>query len=171
MRVKRYWMAIYTKPFHEFKVKDALMLRGVEVFLPTGFRFIHNTHKKTRLIEVPLFRSYVFFRTEPASEEFYYVVDLPGTVFVLSKNGVPLRVEDEEIESLKILSQSDLKDRLVPHLHLHKGNCVVLTEGPFAGAQGIIADVDPGKLIFVVNISILGRSVSVEVEPSWVKRC
>lgn len=163
-------MALYTRPFHEFKVKEALMLRGVETFLPTGYRIGRGSRTK-RLIEVPLFRSYVFFRTEPASDEFYYAVDLPGTVYVLSKNGKPLRVNDQEIESLKILSQSDLKDRLVPHSHLFKGNCVVLIKGPFAGARGIVVDIDTNRLMFVVNISILGRSVSIEVEPSWLKRC
>ena len=170
MSYKPYWMALYTRPFHEFKVKEALILRGVEAFLPTGYR-ISRSRKTKKLIEVPLFRSYLFFRTEPASDEFYYAVDLPGTVYVLSKNGIPLRVDDEEIESLKILSQSDLKHRLVPHSHLHKGNCVVVTDGPFTGAKGVVVDINPERMLFVVNITILGRSVSVEVEPSWLKRC
>ncbi len=166
----RYWMALYTRPFHEFKVREILERRGCEVFLPTRWSLDLRFQRRC-LVEVPLFRSYLFVRVEPKSPELYFALDLPGVVYVLSKNGWPLEVPEDEIESLRILVESEYRDQLISHPRLIPGQCVVITRGPFRGARGVVRRLDRETLHFIVNIHLLGQSVSVAVEPEWIKVC
>ncbi len=166
----RYWMALYTRPFHEFKVREILKRRGCEVFLPTRLSLDLRFQRKC-LVEVPLFRSYVFLRAEPKSPEFYFAMNLPGVVYALSKNGLPLEIPEVEIQSLRILVESRYRDQLISHPRLIPGQCVVVTRGPFQGARGVVQRLDRETLHFVVNIHLLGQSVSVAVEPDWLKLC
>jgi len=160
------WFAVYTRPFHERNVHDILRKKGIEVFLPTR---LHLNYRR-KLIEVPLFRSYLFVHVEPKAPFFYQVLDTPGVVKILSYRGIPLPADDEEIESLKILV-ANAKDELLPYPSMKKGDCVVIIDGPLKGARGYIDSVDAEKLEFVVNITLLGRSVAVKVDPAVVRRC
>ncbi len=159
------WFAVYTRPFHEKVVKTALTKKGLEVFFPTR---LHLDYRR-KIVEVPLFRNYLFVRVEIKSPLYYQVLDTPGVVTVLNKHGIPIPAEDEEIKSLKILVQQ-ARDKIVPLPSIKKGEKVIVIKGPLKGAQGVIVGVDQENLEFVVNLSLLGRSVKMKINPEWVRR-
>ncbi len=159
------WFAVYTRPFHEKVVYTALKQKGLEVFLPMRR---HLNYRK-KLVEIPVFRNYLFMRVEIKSPLYYQALDAPGVVTVLNKRGIPIPVEDDEIESLRILV-ANANEQIKPLPSIRMGEEVIIVEGPLKGAKGVITDVDQKELKFVVNLSILGRAVEIKVDPSWVRR-
>ncbi len=159
------WFAVYTRPFHEKVVYTALRAKGLEVFFPTR---LHLDYRR-KVVEVPLFRNYLFVRVEMKSPLYYQVLDTPGVVTVLNKRGIPIPAEDEEIKSLMILVQN-ARDEIVPLPSIRVGERVIVIKGPLKGAQGVITGVDQDALQFVVNLSLLGRSVQLKIQPEWIRR-
>ncbi len=159
------WFAVYTRPFHEKVVYTALKYKGIDVFLPTR---THLNYRR-KLVEVPIFRNYLFARVEMRSPLYYQVLDAPGVVTILNKRGIPIPVEDEEIKSLQILV-NNAREELTPVPSIRKGEMVIVIDGPLKGAQGVITGVDEEKLQFVVNLTLLGRSVQVKIDPAWVRK-
>lgn len=164
---QKLWFALYTMPNHERVVLAALRKKGVEAFLPLH-RVLCRRNGSKKWVEVPLFRSYVFVHVSPRSWEYYQAIDAPGCLYILSNRGTPLPIPESEIEALRILvSQPDYE--LIVYERLWVGRDVLLVDGPFKGATGKLVRVNREKFCFVVNISLLGRSVSVDVDPGWVK--
>ena len=57
---------------------------------------------------------------------------------------------------------------VIPHGFLTQGKRVSMERGPLTGLEGIVEDVK-GSLRLVVSISLLQRSISVEVDRTWVR--
>ena len=70
------WIAVYTKPRHEKAVSNELYKKGYEVFLPL-LKERRKWSDRKKWIEFPLFRSYLFVRT-----------DLKNVLFIIQTSGV-----------------------------------------------------------------------------------
>ena len=57
------WIAVYTKPRHEKTVENELLKKGFEVYLPI-LKERRKWSDRKKWVEFPLFRSYIFVRTE-----------------------------------------------------------------------------------------------------------
>jgi transcription antitermination factor NusG len=77
-----------------------------------------------------------------------------------------LPLDEMEICSLQILMSRKL---LMSPVAFTVGGKVRLVKGPLAGAEGILLRTEPNKLI--VSISLLRRSLSVEVPREWLESC
>ena len=55
------WVAIYTKPRHEKLVKEQLLKKGYDVYLPLLTEKRRWSDRK-KLVEFPLFKSYNFMQ-------------------------------------------------------------------------------------------------------------
>ncbi len=162
------WFAFYTKPQQERKVEKYLVERGIKTFVPRAYKYL-NVAGKRRLMEAPLFRSYVFVHIEYKTREYYLALDAPGVSTIIHKRGIPVPIPDEEMLSLiKVVERA--RNNILEHPFLKKGQKVIIVEGPLKGAVGIIEEVDKNKLLFYVNITILNRSVSVPLHPRVVER-
>ncbi len=162
------WFAFYTKPQQEKKVEKYLVDRGIKTFVPRAYKYL-NVAGKRRLMEAPLFRSYVFVHIEYKTREYYLALDAPGVSTVIHKRGVPVPIPDEEMLSLiKVVERA--RENILEHPFLKKGQRVIVVEGPLKGAVGVIERVDKDKMLFYVNITILNRSVSVPLHPRVVER-
>ena len=69
------WIAVYTKPRHEKTVRNELYKKGYEVFLPL-LKEKRKWSDRKKWIEFPLFRSYLFVRT-----------DLKKVLFIVQTSG------------------------------------------------------------------------------------
>ena len=57
------WIAVYTKPRHEKTVEKELQKKGFEVYLPL-LKQRRKWSDRKKWVEFPLFRSYIFVKTE-----------------------------------------------------------------------------------------------------------
>src|SRR5215475_14582801 len=91
------WYVAYTYPRHERAVADQLSHKSVETFLPT---FAKTSRWKDRKVELalPLFPGYVFTRI--SINEKLAVVSIPSVIRLVSFNGLPMPVDDAEIDAI-----------------------------------------------------------------------
>jgi transcription antitermination factor NusG len=149
------WFAIRTKSNREYVVAEALAGKGYEVLFP---------RYSVRAAAGPLFPGYLFCRFDVLFR--LPILTVPGVLNIVSNGRIPVPLADREIDSIKVLMSSHLP--VLPHPYLRQGDVVRIEEGPLAGAEGTIIQTDSKKL--VVSITLLQRSVAVNVSPEWIGR-
>ena len=157
-----HWYAAYTCANHEKRVAEDLSARNVEHFLPL-YRSVRRWKDRRVNLELPLFPSYVFVRL-PLCERLR-VVQIPSLVRLVSFNGLPAALPDEEMEVLRSGLCRDLC--AVPHPFLTIGRRVRITGGPFAGLEGILRR-HKNHLRVVVSLDTIQRSVALDIDVAEV---
>jgi len=157
------WFALRVRSNFERVALMHLRERGFEEFSPS-YTAERQWSDRKKIIERFLFPGYVFSRFNPDNRR--PVLTVPGVVNLVSFGDKPCPIPDEEILSIQRMTQSGLL--VTPYPFLSKGQIVILERGPLTGLQGIVQEVK-GALRLVVSISILQRSVSVEVDRTWVR--
>lgn len=160
-RVRR-WYALYTFPRHEKRVAEQIEKREISCFLPL-YRSVRKWKDRRKELELALFPGYVFVRV--AIQDKLEVLKLPGVVRLLTFNGQPAALPDNELESLRRGLAGRV--RMMPHPYLHVGRRVRLKSGPMAGLEGILRRRKEG-LRLIVSVEILMRAVAVEVDEADV---
>jgi transcription antitermination factor NusG len=94
------------------------------------------------------------------------VLTTPGVRGIVSAGRVPLAVAEEEIESVRKVLRSGLAAQPWPFLGV--GSRIYIEAGPLAGLEGIIANVDKVYRL-VVSVTLLQRSVAVEIDRDWAR--
>jgi transcription antitermination factor NusG len=92
------WYAVYTNPRAEKRVNEKLKRAGIETYLP-----LHRTPRawsdRVKLVDMPLFTSYVFVKCE---EKFItQLYNFQGIARVLYNNGKPAVIRQIEIDAIK----------------------------------------------------------------------
>ncbi|MFB3828578.1 MAG: transcription termination/antitermination protein NusG [Bryobacteraceae bacterium] len=157
------WYAVRVRSNHERVVQAALRYRGIEEYLPV-YRKRSRWSDRTRDIDVPLFPGYVFGRFDPARRAAVLVA--PGVVQVLGDSSGPLPIDNRELESVRRFVDSCLA--VTPWPYVAVGDRVLVEHGPLAGQEGILLRVKD-SLRLVVSLTLLQRSVAVEVDRDWVR--
>lgn len=155
------WFALSVTPRKEKSVARALRVRGYQGFLPVNV-IRRRWSDRMQDVEVPLFPGYVFCRLDPARR--LPVLRLPAVHSILGKRGIPEQVPEAEIHALRVACNCGLE--AVPYPHLAVGTKVHIAEGPLTGIEGILVEAKPTRL--VLSISLLQRSVSLEIERAWI---
>ena len=94
------WYACYTRARHEKQVDRLLRERGFESFLPLIPR-VSQWKDRKRLVEWPLFPSYVFGRFGLA--DVHTVLATPGVASLVRTSGRPAAIADEELANVRLL--------------------------------------------------------------------
>jgi transcription antitermination factor NusG len=157
------WFALRVKPNCEKVVAQSLLGKGYEGFLPV-YRLKRRWSNRQKIVELPLFPGYLFCRFDVLRR--MPILMTPGILHIVGVGSIPEPVSDEEIESLKTVVDSPLN--LQPWPFLAAGDRVQIQGGPLRGARGVVLASD-AKDKLVVSISLLQRSVAVEIERSWLE--
>lgn len=154
------WYACYTRARHEKRVARMLEEREVEGYLPV-VRRESRWHDRKKQIDFPLFAGYVFVRVAPA--QIYDVTSIPSVVTLVTVNGVPARIHDDEIANIRRfaegLSAAGSEAEAAP---MRTGQRVVVTAGPFREVQGVVVE-DRGRARVLVGLPALGQGFSVNI--------
>ncbi len=152
------WYALYTRPRHEKAVAEQLIKREMEAFLPVR-EVLSRWKDRRKLVQLPLFPGYLFVRTSLTHKR--QVVSTDGVVCMVSFQGAPAPIPDEEIEAVREICLTKLP--CDPYPYLTEGRWVRVVRGPLAGLSGILVR-KKGKHRLVVSIDILQQSVAVEID-------
>jgi transcription termination/antitermination protein NusG len=160
------WYALWTSSHCEQLVHDQLTAKGFESFLPT-IRDWSQRAGVQRLIPVPMFPGYLFVRQAMDKRAYVEIVKTRGLVRILGERWDRLTaIDDGEIEAIQRIARSDLA--LMPYPYLKEGQRVRITAGPLADVEGLLVRNRPNKGLLVVSVSLLQRSVAVEIDSSAV---
>jgi transcription antitermination factor NusG len=157
------WFALHVRPRYEKTVAMIARNKGFEEFLPIQ-QSRRRWSDRVKSVELPLFPGYVFCRLDP--EHRLPLLTIPGALQMVGIGKMPVAIDDLEIAAIRAAVQSGLL--IEPWPFLEVGQRVQLQEGPLAGLEGLLVEVRKQQRI-VVSVSLLGRSVAVEIEREWVR--
>ena len=157
----RRWYACRTRPRAEKQAERSLRLRGVESYLPL-LEQVRQWTDRTKRVGFPLFAGYVFVRFSPGMA--HEVLRTPGVLTIIRNDGSPAPVQDEELESIRILVAGVNAGTSLPEPaeFLQEGQEVIVTEGPFGGIRGMLVE-DRSCARVVIRLSALRKALSVEL--------
>lgn len=156
------WFAILVKTGREKTANLLLENAGYECLLPVN-RSTRRWSDRTKLVDVPLFPGYLFCRMNPHNR--LTVLMTPGVIQIVGVGKTPIPVEEEEIEAIERVQTSGLS--AMPWPYMQVGNVAQIVDGPLRGLTGIVVKIKSGVKL-VLSVSLLQRSVAVEVERNWV---
>lgn len=154
------WYALHTRARHEKVVAQRLEERGVTTFLPT-MEEVHRWSDRKKVVEVPLFSSYVFAKIAPTNVDRLRVLRVEGVLRLVGANGEGTPIPDEQIESVRMLLERGTAVSSHPFLHI--GQRVRIRGGALDGMEGILVSRD-GDSTLVISVEAIQRSLAVRVE-------
>ena len=158
------WFAVWTRSRHEQVVREQLERKRVEAFLPMITRWSHWKDRKKK-IDWPLFPGYCFAKFDP--EDVLPILKCTGVVNIVSFEGKPAPIPEQELDSVRLLIGSELQYDPCPMIH--EGMMVEVTHGPLKGVVGRLTRKDAPKARLVISVNLIGQAVSVEVDAADVK--
>ena len=157
------WYALYTCPRHEKRVAEQIELRDISCFLPL-YRSVRRWKDRRKELELALFPGYVFVHI--ALQDRLQVLQVPGAVRLVTFNGQPAALPEQEIECLR--NRQSSFGTIEPHPYLCVGRRVRVRSGPLQGLEGIIRR-SKDKCRVVFSLDLIMRSVAIEVDEADVE--
>jgi transcription antitermination factor NusG len=160
MKEEKHWYAVYTKPRWEKKVHARLAERGIESYCPLN-KVRKQWSDRVKLVEEPLFKSYVFVRVEPESQTAVRMVD--GVLNYVYWQGKPAVVKDREIEDIRRFLD-EYEDVRVESLDLQPSDKVLIRSGVLMGKEATVLRVLHQAAEVVIQS--LGYKLVAQIEKS-----
>ncbi len=156
-----YWYVIYTYPCFEKKIESSLLKKNITCFLPLK-RNIRQWSDRKKVVHSPLFPNYLFVHTTPAQR--FDLLSIYGVSKFITFNGKPVFVSDNEINTIRKISNSEL----IIERFVEKGDIVQIVDGPFTGLEGVVFE-RKGKTRIGVKIESINQFLSIEVCQSYLR--
>ena len=157
------WFAVRVKSNYEKAVATALRGKGVEEFLPI-YCVKRRWSDRTKIVELPLFAGYLFCRLDLTKR--MPLLTTPGFLYLVGCGRCPEPVANQEVEAIRAVVDSGLP--ALPWATVMVGQKVRLERGPLRGVEGVVAKIAGQQRIYVA-VSLLQRSVSLEVDSEWIR--
>jgi transcription antitermination factor NusG len=157
----RRWYALAIRPRHEKLAAMVLTHKGYESLLPL-YKCRRRRPGRYRDVHLPLFPGYLFCQFNPLVR--LPVLTTPGVLSVVGSGRTPTPIEESEIDSIRRLVSSSLKAE--PWPYLEAGQSVIIQDGPLQGLVGTLITVKNCHRL-VLSVTLLQRSVSVEIDRNW----
>lgn len=156
-REKR-WLAVYTKPRWEKKINQQLSELGITTYCPLN-RVHRQWSDRIKLVEEPLFRSYVFVQV--SKQEELTVRKLNGVFNFVMWLGKPAVIKQSEIEKIKrfLRQHTDVEVRSIP---LAPKMRVVINAGILMDRQAIV--IRANQKLVELEIESMGTKLIAFVE-------
>ena len=157
------WIAVYTKPRHEKSVKKELSKKGIESYLPV-LRVKRMWSDRKKWVELPLFKSYLFIRTEFSSE--LSVVKTPGILNIVKFGGDIAVIKNKSINYIKQMIDGGYKPE--PIDYFISGDLVEVKWGPLKGIRGEVVKIH-GHDCLLIKVDAIKHSICIRIERRYLK--
>jgi transcription antitermination factor NusG len=159
------WYALQVRTRYERVVADRLEGNGFAWFLPLC-RDRKRWSDRTKEVSAPLFPGYLFSRFDAQNR--LPILKIPGVVQIVGYNRQPISVDEQEIAAIQTLVASGVPNQ--PCSFVEIGDRVRIDSGALRGLEGILVE-SRGRHKFVLSVSLLQRSVAVEIDSLSVTPC
>jgi transcription antitermination factor NusG len=157
------WYALRIRARHEKLIASALFGKGYDVFLPL-YRSRRRWSDRMKELDAPLFPGYLFCRFDVHRR--LPILTTPGVIQVVGIGKKIVPVDDTEITAIQSIVTSQLSAEPWPYLCV--GQRVRIEKGPLTGVEGILLAAKKGNRVLVVSVTLLQRSVAVEIDEEFV---
>ena len=156
------WFAVQARAGREHLSAAHLRARGYDVLMPSYYE-VRQWSDRVKKVQRALFPGYLFCRlTEDTLSK---VVTAPGVIRIIGNSDGPIPVDAAEMATLRRVIDTSLA--VEPFPFVREGDVVAVVDGPLCGAQGVVLR-SKGRHRLIVSISLLHRSIAVEIDSRWV---
>ena len=171
----RQWYAIHTYSGYEEKVAESIRQRINAVDMADKIfdcivpkeKQIQIKNGKRKVVDAKIFQGYVLVEMKLTDETWYIVRNTPGVTGFVGADTTPTPVSEPEMRKIKKrMGVEEPKHQI----DLSEGEVVSITDGPFKGFDGSVAEIDAIKGKIKVMVSMFGRDTPVELDALQVKK-
>ncbi len=172
---QRKWYALHTYSGYEDKVAESIKQRvesldlGDKVFdvIVPKEKQIEIKNGKRKVVENKIFQGYVLVEMIMSDESWYAIRNTQNVTGFVGSGDTPTAVDDDEIRSIKKrMGVEEPKYKM----NFTEGEAVNITDGPFKGFDGNVAEIDEQKGKIKVLVNIFGRETPVELDSLQVDK-
>lgn len=156
------WFALQVRSRREGFVATYLEGQGYECFLPL-YKSRRRWSDRVKEVEQPLFPGYLFCRFDLHNRG--PLLMTPGVQQIVGVARTPMPVEEREIEAIRQALSSGLPNQPWPYMQV--GERVRVNYGSLVNLEGILVNFK-GSHRVVLSVSLLQRSVAMEIDLAWV---
>ena len=131
------WYAVYTKPRWEKKVAELLSRKKIENYCPLN-KVLRQWHDRKKLIEEPLFTSYVFVCITDRQQVEVRKTD--GVINFVYWLGKPALIRPNEIQAIRDFLE-DYRNVQLEKTTVNPKDVVRIVRGPLMGQEGNVLEV------------------------------
>jgi transcription antitermination factor NusG len=157
------WFALHVKSRYEQRVAAIALNKGYRLFLPL-YKARRRWSDRVQEVDLPLFPGYLFCRL--GGESWLPLLKTPGVFGLVGVGKTAQPIDDTEITTIQATVESGLLAKPWPFMNF--GQRVLLEHGPLAGTEGYYVE-DRKQHRIVVSVSLLQRSVGIEIDREWVR--
>jgi transcription antitermination factor NusG len=157
------WFALQVRTRWESSTALVLSGKGYQTLLPT-FKARKRWNGRLREVDAPLFPGYVFCQFNAQNR--LPILVTPGVLAVVGRGRIPLPVDDVEIAAIQTVVSSGFRAEPWPYLEV--GQKIRIESEALSGLEGILINFK-GNHRIVVSVTLLRRSVALEIDRSCVK--
>jgi transcription antitermination factor NusG len=163
-----HWYACYTRARAEKQVARTLVQRGIDSYVPLIPRE-RLWKDRRKLVEFPLFPSYVFGRF--TLRDVHAVLTTPGVATIVRQHGVPAPIAEAELENVRRFAWALGRAGLEPEARplVTEGERVRVIEGPFIGVEGMVVE-SRGRKRVIVGIGAIGQGLEIDIDTRLLMR-
>jgi len=164
MQPEKKWYALYTKPRWEKKIDTVLVRKGVESWCPLQ-KIERQWSDRKKIIEDPLFKSYVFVRIDNTERTKVLMTD--GVLNFVYYLGKPAVIKDAEVDLIKkYLAEKDASISIISQEGFKEETRIKVNHGVFMGNEGTV--LRGGKKKVYVKLESLGQVMVVEFPAEYL---
>jgi transcription antitermination factor NusG len=156
------WFALQVRSRREGLITAHLEGQGYECFLPL-YKSKRRWSDRVKEIEQPLFPGYLFCRFDLHNRG--PLLMTPGVQQIVGIARTPMAVEEKEIEAIRLALSSGLPNQPWPYMQV--GERVRVNYGSLVNLEGILVNFKGSNRV-VLSVTLLQRSVAMEIEMAWV---
>jgi transcription antitermination factor NusG len=153
-----HWYAVYVNARHEKTVADHLISKDIEAFAPM-IAVVRSWKDRKVKLQTPAFPGYVF--TKICLSERIRVISVPGVVKILSFNSVPARLNEAEIENIRLCHRRGVCLETQPLYGV--GERVRVRSGILEGLEGFVSRCKDERRL-IVPLSHINQALAVQVD-------
>ena len=164
MELEKKWYALYTKPRWEKKIDTILIRKGIESWCPLQ-KIERQWSDRKKIIEDPLFKSYVFVRIDTTERSKVLMTD--GVLNFVYYLGKPAVIKNEEVDIIKkYLAEKDARISIISKEGFAEETKIIVNHGVFMGNEGTV--IRGGKKKVYVKLESLGQVMVVEFPTEYL---
>ena len=159
------WYLVHTKPRQEDIAQANLERQGYDCYLPQ-MRIERIRRRKAAVTTEPMFPRYLFIRLDSSDQgkSWSPIRSTLGVGQLVHFGARAAKVDDNLIDLLR------KRERAMPtEAMFHRGDSVVIADGPFAGIEAIYQTADAERRAFIL-LEILAKPVSMHIDAGRLRK-
>lgn len=166
------WYALFVKTKNEFSVSNLLNQKlNIKTLVPSK-RIWKKRDKEIKIIEKPLFNSYVFVNLNLWDKAWRKIYLCTSVFDIVRLSGQPASIPEDQVLSAAKVCESERPVHEMEHnSNLKPQDRVEVIDGPLYGAFGHFIKANKELGMFIVQVDLFQRSLVTELEASAVRPC